>query len=194
MIRFDLFSSEEDAIKSMVEAQLKGHEERLLTQFIQKGPEALRAELKIPNDFVWSVVFDHLVFNLDVLKRCIEMFFPFFKDYVLKNGPQALRGLFGIEDARYDSVFEKILDDMVIARGLLFEHMYMHVDAYLKALRTGEGSKIRTELGISSEKYDPVWSEVMNFLLDAFSRENLKLKQKDQTRSFLNLLQSLLSE
>jgi len=194
MMRFDQFPSEEQAIKALVEVELNGHEERLLTLFIQQGPEALRSQLKVPNDFVWTIVFDHLVFNLDVLKRCVDMFFPFFKDYVIKNGPTALKEVFGIRDARYNSVFEKLLDDMVIARGLLFEHLYAHTREYLEALEQGRGDDIRAQLGLETSKYDPLWKEVVNFLLDAFTNERLKSKQKEQTKSFLSLLQSLLSE
>ena len=185
------FPSEEQAIKALIEAELKGHEERLMTLFIQQGPQALRQALKVPNDFVWSVVFDHLVFQQDVLKRCVEMFFPFFKDYVLKNGPLALRELFGIQDARYDEVFEKLLDDMVIARGLLFEHIHANIINYLQALNPEQGSEIRTQLGLAQKKYDPLWKEVMDFLLDAFCRNQLKLDQKQKTKTLLNFLQSL---
>ena len=194
MLSFDQFPSEEEAIKALIKNELAGHEERLMMLFIQQGPEALRSALKVPNDFIWTVVFDHLVFNLDVLKRCVEMFFPFFKDYVLKNGPTALREVFGIQDKRYDQVFEKLFDDMVIARGLLFEHLYAHVPEYLEALEKGRGDDIRAQLGLESSKYDPLWKEVVDFLLDAFTRERLKGKQKEQTKSLLNLLQSLLSE
>lgn len=194
MMSFDQYPSEEQAIKALVESELTGHEERLMTLFIQQGPEVLRSQLKIPNDFVWTVVFDHLVFNLDVLKRCVEMFFPFFKDYVLKNGPLALREVFGIQDKRYDPVFEKLVDDMVIARGLLFEHVYQHTPEYLLTLKQGNGSAIRVQLGIASSKYDPLWQEVVNFLLDAFNRDKLKEKQTQQTKSLLSLLQSLLSK
>lgn len=193
MLRFDQYQSEEEAIQTLVRGQLRGHEERLMTLFIQQGPQALRDMLKVPNDFVWTVVFDHLVFNLDVLKRCVDMFFPFFKDYVLKNGPVALRDVFGIRDSRYDSVFEKIFDDLVIARGLLFEHVHAHTREYLEALTQGRGSDIRAQLGLQTSKYDPLWKEVLDFLLDAFTREKLKDQQKEQTKSFLSLLQSLLS-
>ncbi len=194
MIRFDQFKSEEHAIKAVVEDALLGHEERLMTLFIQQGPQALRTMLQVPNDYVWSVVFDHLVFNLDVLKRCVDMFFPFFRDYVLKNGPLALREVFGIADSRYDAVFEKLVDDMVIARGLFFEHIDAHTADYLAALQKGQGSDIRSQLGIVPSKYDPLWKEVVNFLLDAFTREKVKEKQKDETKSLLSLLQSLLSK
>lgn len=194
MMSFDQYPSEEQAIKALVERELTGHEERLMTLFIQQGPEVLRSQLKIPNDFVWTVVFDHLVFNLDVLKRCVDMFFPFFKDYVLKNGPLSLREVFGIQEKRYDPVFEKLVDDMVIARGLLFEHVYQHTPEYLLALKQGNGSAIRMQLGIVSSKYDPLWNETVNFLLDAFNRDKLKEKQTEQTKSLLSLLQSLLSK
>lgn len=190
-MKFHQFPSEEQAIRAAIDEALKGHEERLMTLFIQQGPEALRRELKVPNNFVWTIVFDHLVFNLDVLKRCIEMFFPFFKDYVLKNGPLALRDLFGIQDARYDVVFEKLLDDMVIARGLLFEHVHANIHAYLQALKKGQD--IRAQLGLAPEKYETLWKEVVNFLLDAFSLEYLQMKQKEQTKTFFGLLQALLS-
>ncbi len=192
-MRFDQFPSEEEAVKALVAQELNGHEERLMTLFIQQGPEALRQFLKVPSDFVWTVVFDHLVFNLDVLKRCVDLFFPFFKDYVLKKGPLALRDVFGIQDVRYDQVFEKLLDDMVIARGLLFEHVYAHTKEYLEALTQGRGGDIRAQLGLESSKYDPLWKETLDFFLDAFTREKLKSKQKEQTKSFLNLLQHLLS-
>ncbi len=194
MMRFDQYSTEEQALKAMIVERLEGKEERLLKMFIQHGPEALRENLNVPNDFVWTVVFDHLVFNLDVLKRCVEIFFPFFQEYVLKNGPQALRELFGIQDARYDGVFEKLVDDLIIARGLLFEHVHRHVNAYLKALKEGRGSDIRFQLGLANEKYQPLWEEVVDFLLDAFTREKVTSKQKEETQTLLNLLQSLLSE
>ena len=192
------FPSEEQAIKALIEAELKGHEERLMTLFIQQGPEALRTILKVPNDFIWAIVFDHLVFNLDVLKRCIDLFFPFFKDYVIKNGPLALRELFGIQDARYDEIFEKLLDDMVIARGLLFEHIDAHINQYLNLISENNlqqgidlGERLRANLGLGDKKYDPLWKEVMDFILDAFTRQHLKLEQKKKTKTLLNFLQSL---
>jgi hypothetical protein len=193
MARFDQFSSEEEAIKAMIHDGLNGYEERLMKLFIQLGPEALRKLINVPNDFVWCSVFDHLVFDLNVLKRCVEKFFPFFKDYVLKNGPLALREVFGIQDSRYDQVFEKLMDDLVIGKGLLFEHVYAHTREYLQALKKGRGADIRVQLGLQAQKYDQIWKEIVNFLLDAFTREKLKDKQKDQTQSFLNLWRSRLS-
>lgn len=194
MMRFDQYASEEQAIREVVHHELQGYEEKLMMLFIQQGPQALRSQLKVSSDFVWGVVFDHLVFDLDVLKRCVDMFFPFFKDYVLKHGPVALREVFGIQDAAYDPVFEKLMDDMVIARGLLFEHIHRHTADYLLALEKGYSEGIRRQLGMMNAKYDPLWKEVVDFLLDAYTREKLKEKQKTQTKSLLSLLQSLLSE
>ncbi|MFO0780595.1 MAG: hypothetical protein U0519_01750 [Candidatus Gracilibacteria bacterium] len=194
MMRFDQYASEEQAIREVVHHELQGYEEKLMMLFIQQGPQALRSQLKVSSDFVWGVVFDHLVFDLDVLKRCVDMFFPFFKDYVLQHGPVALREVFGIQDEAYDPVFEKLMDDMVIARGLLFEHIHKHTSDYLLALEKGYSEGIRRQLGMMNAKYDPLWKEVVDFLLDAYTREKLKEKQKTQTKSLLSLLQSLLSE
>lgn len=192
-LRFDQYPSEQEGLKALIQGAIEGHEDRLMTLFIQQGPQALRQTLGAKSDYVWTVVFDYLVFNHDVLKRCVQMFLPFFKDFVIKNGPVALRGIFGIESSVYDEVFEKILDDMVIAEGLLFEHIHANIDQYVALIRAGKGSEIRSTLGLAQEKYDNLWKDVLDFLLDGLLRENLKSKQKEQTKSFLSLLQSLLS-
>ncbi len=191
-LRFDQYSSEQEGLKALIQGALEGHEDRLMTLFIQQGPQALRQNLGAKSDYIWTIVFDYLVFNHDVLKRCVQMFLPFFKDFVKKNGPVALRGIFGIESSIYDSVFEKMLDDLVIAEGLLLEHVYANIDQYVTLIRAGKGSEIRSMLGLVDQKYDRLWKDVLDFLLDGLLRENMKSKQKEQTQSFLNLLQSLL--
>ena len=81
MLQLDQYQSEGEALKVLVHESLAGHEDYLMSLFIKRGPQVLRQLLGAKSDYVWTVVFDYLVFQHDVLKRGVRAFHPFFRDF-----------------------------------------------------------------------------------------------------------------
>ena len=187
-MRFDQYQSEEQALKEIVVESLRGHEDKLMNIFIMLGPDALRQQLRIKNDFVWSVVFDHLVFSKEVLRRCVLQFLPFFKNLVMTKGPFAVRAVLGIEDKMYDPVFETLFDFVAVSHGALFEYVYDNTQQFMDMIREGQGQQIRSMLCLDQPKYDYLWSDVLDFLIDSFSRRVAAKQMVEHQLQLINLL------
>lgn len=191
-MRFDQYQSEEQAYRHLLISSLKGHEDALMTIFIQQGPQTLREHLHIKRENDWNIIFDYLVFSKDVLKRCVLGFLPFFKDLVRTQGPLALRRVFGIENRMYDTVFETLFDFVAVAHGALFEYLHDHSAELLELVKRGEGSCLRAKLGLDSQKYDYLWEEVLEFMAHSFHRLAVAERMAEQRMALANLLESII--
>jgi len=192
MLRFDQYISEEQAKKEMLLQAINGHEDRLMEVFIQQGPDELRKQLKVRDDFTWSTIFDHLVFSKDILKRCVMFFLPFFKNLVREQGPAALRRVFGLDNAMYDSVFESLFDFIVVANGALFEYVHEQTSCLVTMIKQGRGNEIRSLLCLDKPKYDTLWKDVLDFLCHSYSRQLIHEADYELNMRLLSLWQHLL--
>ena len=146
---------------------LKKKADKLMTLFIQEGPEALRQKIGAQSDKHWEYIFNYLIFSEEVLYKCVVQFLPFFKNVVSEKGLVALRAIFHIENAKYDVVFEKLVDFIGISHEALLDYVYIHRAELSQKIFCGQGSIIRHELGLSNNKYSETWYRVLEILQEA---------------------------
>ena len=166
-MQFDQYENESRIHLDCLKEALGRREEAMLTVFIQQGPDVLRKQLKLVKDTDWELVFDHLVFSGEVLKKCVVNFMPFFKEMVLKHGPEVLRKIFDIDGKKYDPVFEKLFDLVAVSHGALYDYVYKNRLMFAKRITAGKTKGLRKELCLAGAKYDPLWEEVLGLLCEA---------------------------
>jgi hypothetical protein len=113
------------------------------------------------------MVFDHLVFSGDVLARCVVSFMPFFKSMVVEHGPVVIREIFDIWDAKYDSVFEQLFDLIAVENRALNDYAYKNRLSFSNRIKGGEGSEVRKSLCLAGTRYDSIWEEILQMLIDS---------------------------
>jgi len=168
MLSFDQYQSEEQAYYDFIFEAIKGYEREIMAIFIQEGPDALRYKLRIKRDEDWNRIFDYLVFQKDLLKVCVLQFIDFFKKLVEEKGPLAMRSVLGIQSRMYDSVFEGLFDLVAVSHGALFQHVETQKRQLFDQIKAGKGSELRENLGLSKQKYDNLWEEIVKSLLNDF--------------------------
>lgn len=166
-MRFDQYENESQIYLDSLKSALKRQEEDMLTVFIQQGPEVLRKKLNLVKDSDWLMVFDHLVFSADVLKKCVVNFMPFFKHMVVTHGPDVLRKIFDLEGEKYDPVFERLFDLVAVSHGALYDYAYANRNQLSKRILSGNAGDLRKELCLEGAKYAPLWEEILGLLSDA---------------------------
>lgn len=162
----------------LVESFVKGREKTLIARYIEDGPTVLKGELGL-SDSQWKVVFDHLVFDCGLLKKVVIAGLDFFVDGYVKHGFSFVRDILNVEGGEYDEVCRGLFYLLAIENGGLRYHVIENRDAYMTALENREVGFVRTVLGLSDERYDEQWEEVLNLLLtgfceDVFSFDNLE--------------------
>jgi hypothetical protein len=170
-MRFDQYYSEAKAYLDTFKLLLEKQEEYLMTTFIQQGPEVLRKNMGITTDSDWQLVFDRLVFADDILKKCVMNFMPFFKAMVAEHGPSVLRKIFEIDVAKYDSVFEKLMDLVSVSEGALYDHVFRNSEKFLELIRAGKADDLRKQLCLEGDKYESLWIEILELLYDSINSQ-----------------------
>lgn len=179
MLNFDEYQSEAQYFLDLLKVGVADREEDLMVTYIQQGPEAVRAKVGVARDESWRDIFDRLVFNGDVLMKCVVNFMPFFKNMVVEHGPLVLRDIFDIREAKYDSVFERLFDLIAVSNGALYDYAYKNrVDLFSK-IKRGEGDLVREALCLTGARYDALWSEILNMLVDAVCDQILEDRMKE---------------
>jgi hypothetical protein len=166
-MRFDQYENESRIYLDCLKEALSKQEEDMLTVFIQQGPEVLRKKLNLVKDSDWMLVFDHLVFSGEVLKKCVVNFMPFFKHMVITHGPAVLRKIFDIDGKKYDPVFEQLFDLVAVSHGALYDYVYNNREMFAKRITAGRTKSLRHELCLGGAKYDSLWEEVLGLLCEA---------------------------
>lgn len=187
-MRFDQYQSEEKAYQAALIDAIKGREEELMSRFIQEGPEALRQALGLKRNQDWTIVFDYLVFQKGVMRRCVLLFLPFFKNIVREKGPLVLRKILGIEHRMYDSVYEDLFDFVAIAHGTLHEYVYAHADLFVGMIQKGRGSLVKLALSLDNSKYEGIWAEILEFLATSLNKQLLTQDQAEKGLQFLDAM------
>jgi hypothetical protein len=146
---------------------LKLKADKLMSIFIQEGPEALKEKLEIKYDRHWEFIFDYLVLDENIVKRCVVRYMPFFKQLVTENGPMVLKKVFQLEDKKYKAVFEQIFDLVAVANGALYDYVYINRKKFAFAIFNGEAKNLRSLLGLKAHKYSNLWYDILNLLQEA---------------------------
>jgi len=151
---------------ALLKKDVEKREEILVDLFVKLGPDELRDHV-LGVGAEWSEIFDYLVFKKSVLKRCVYMYKDFFHDLVAKNGPGALRDIFGIQANKYDSLYEELFDFVAVADGALYEYVDGAKLEFMALLKNGRGDELRKSLGLVADKYSSLWQEIVDLLIDS---------------------------
>ena len=143
----------------------------LTETFIKEGPDKLREIMAYDNEKDWVEMFDYLVSKQGVLKKTVMNYMEFFTGLVESKGPQALRKVFKIEDAKYDTDFEEIFDLAAISTGALYKYVNVNRVELAGLVQSGNAASLRNDLGIKSHKYDGLWFEVLDLLMKSVCDE-----------------------
>jgi hypothetical protein len=154
------------AKKSLVETYARGKEADLVEVYIVAGPRELRKILGLKKA-EFQVIFDYLVFEHDLLYRCVANSVDFFVDLYVKYGMKHVRAVLGIDGKKYDSVMEDLFKLIAIANEGLYLNVLQNRVRYLLAFKARGGEFLRTILGLVDEKYDYAWKKVLDILLNA---------------------------
>ncbi|MBL4694787.1 hypothetical protein JKY72_05460 [Candidatus Gracilibacteria bacterium] len=150
----------------LILSHVMGKEAQLVEKIIVDGPSSVKAELAL-NDEQWIVVFDHLVFDQNLLYKVVNHSMDFFKEKYIKHGMTHVREVLDVVDEKYDVVVELIFDQIAIVNDGLKFHVLEHRDRYVMAFRSRGGEFIKKVLGLHKEKYEESWAEVLDVLLHA---------------------------
>jgi hypothetical protein len=152
--------------KLIVNSYARGKEDQLVQAFIVAGPTAVKKTLGI-RDAKWMVIFDYLVFEHDLLEKCVAQNVDFFKDLYVKFGIKHIRAIFEVEGKKYDMPSKAVFDLIAVVNEGLYLHVLQNRGRYLLAFKARGGDFLRTILGILDKKYDKAWEMVLDILLNA---------------------------
>ena len=148
--------------------------------FITMGPKELRKTLSITNNEDWRKLFDYLVIYRGVIKRCVLTYMDFFYDLVSSKGPNAMREVFGIENAKYDVVYEEIFDLVAVSKGAMYTYVRNNCSDFAQLVKQGKAGDLQNRLGLTSKKYQHVWMEILELFVDAVCEDYVDGRAVDQ--------------
>ncbi len=157
--------------------------------FIEFGPDALRS--RFPHIGDWKGTYDLLI-REGVLRQCVLRYLSFFVDLMISKGPMAVRRVFQIEAPMYNQAFEEILDLVGISHGALYAYVEAHREEFAKRVMRGDVASLRAELGLSRRRYDHVWGEILDLLVNAVCDRSTEERTYDEgLRAFNTLMNGL---
>jgi len=167
---------------------LDKYENKVMDYYIKHGPFALKEKLNIKDNDLWNIVFDYLVIEKEAVKYCVRMHCDFVSNIYINNGPMILRQNFCIQDPKYNDIWEYVTDYIGISKGAVYEHISKNIENYKSLIHSGQASLIRKNLGLERNKYNQVWEEVLDLLLECVSLENYDFGMFDHAlKLFSNL-------
>jgi len=152
--------------KSVVKKYAQGRENILIEAYIEHGPSKLQQEIDISPKH-WLVVFDYLVFEHNLLYKCIISNTQFFVDEYVRHGSSHIREMLNIVNKKYDLIWNFLFDFIAISNDGLYYHVLHHRDRYMLALKARGSDFVRKVLGVWKPKYEENWSKVLDILLNA---------------------------
>lgn len=158
--------SYEKAMK-ILKAAMERRYEVLTETFIKEGPDKLKTMMGFEDESDWEELFDYLVARKGVLKKTVMNYMDFFSGLVEDKGPQAMRKIFRIEKEKYDDDFEEIFDLAAISTGAIYNFVKANRVELAGRVKRGEARLLRVELGIKNRKYDGLWFEILDLLMNA---------------------------
>ncbi len=148
----------------LIQRYVVGRETNLVNQYIADGPGVMMESLGLTED-QWQVLFDYLVFNEDLLFKCVKQASSFFEDQYIKYGSGHVREILNILEDRYDKVWEYIFDYLAVAKESVYFHVLHNRDRYIVAFKSRGGDFVRRVLGLWKDKYEENWLKILDLLL-----------------------------
>lgn len=152
--------------KQLINLYAKGKEESLIEVYIVAGPTELRKTMGL-NKTEWNVIFDYLVFESDLIYKCVSQNVDFFVDLYVKYGMNHIREILEIEGSKYNLVVDDLFKLIAIRNEGLYLNVLQNRKKYTLALKARGADFLRRILGISDEKYNAAWTKVLDILLNA---------------------------
>ncbi|MFC1599774.1 hypothetical protein ACFL3T_01975 [Patescibacteria group bacterium] len=172
--------------KNRVINMLEKYDKKLLKYFLDNGPDKLKKKLAVEDNDLWKVVFDYLVFEKNAVKVCFKKNTNYIHSIFAEKGPSHMRKAFRLEGPKYEQTWEEVLDFIGIARGAIFEYVRNDSNRYKDLIRNGKAEQIRTELGLNKLKYNGIWEEILDLLLECVSFENFSYSMFEQGLRFFS--------
>ncbi len=175
----------------LIESYAKSREKALIKSYINDGPTELRENLGL-TEKQWSVLFEYLVFNHDLLRKCVKGNGEFFVDSYIKHGMDYVRDLLSISDKKYDQYALELFDYLAIENDGLYYHALQNREKYLVAFRARGGDFLRTKLLISNARYDDFWEKILNLFLHDYCDSLVSERMfEDSLSAFTQMMNAL---
>lgn len=175
-----------------LKSALAKREQLLDETFMRLGPDGLKMLLKVDSDDDWNRVYEHLVLNRGIVRKCVIQYMDFFYDLVVEKGPMSLRKAFNIEDKQYDDVFEGIFDLVAISKGSLMEYVRRNKRSLTRSVLRGNGAGLRRALCLDGNRYNSMWMEVLEILMNSVCIRYYDERMVDQgLMAFTNMMNSV---
>ncbi|MBN1494559.1 hypothetical protein JW911_02340 [Candidatus Peregrinibacteria bacterium] len=165
--------------KTRIYLMLDKHKDKVMDFYIKNGPYALRKKLNINDDNLWDIVFDYLVIEKEAVKYCVRVHSNYISGLYKSIGPAMLRQNFCIQDEKYNDIWEYVTDYIGISKGAIYDHISENKEKYNQLIYSGRASQIRKEFGLERNKYNQVWEEILDLLLECVSIENFNFGMFD---------------
>ena len=165
---------------------LEKYDKKLLKYFLDNGPNKLKKKLAVEDNELWRLVFNYLVFEKNAVRICFKKNTNYIHSVFAEKGPIHMRKAFKLNDPKYELIWEEVLDFIGIARGALFEYVRNDSNRYKDLIRNGKAEQIRTELGLNKLKYNGVWEDILDLLLESVSFENFSHSMFEQGLRFFS--------
>jgi len=167
---------------------LEKYDKKLLQFYLNRGPAKLKKRLAIKDNDTWRIVFDYLVFEKNAVKVCTKKNANYIHSVFAEKGPNHIKKAFYLDHIKYESTFEEVMDFIGIAKGAIYEYVRNNSHHFKDLIRNGKTEGIRTELGLNKLKYDGVWEEILDILLESVSFDNFTHSMFEQgLRFFTNM-------
>ena len=157
----------QEAKNLLIERYAKSREKALIKSYIKDGPRELRERLGL-TEKQWSVLFDYLSFNHDLLNQCVRGNGEFFVDVYIKHGMEYVRNLLNIAEKKYDQYALDVFDYLAIENDGLYYHVLQNRDKYLITFRSRGSDFLRSNLLIKDLKYNSYWEKILNLFLNDY--------------------------
>ncbi len=140
-------------------------EDDLIENYIKNGPTHVKEELGL-NDETWLIIFDYLVFEHNLLYKCVVRNTEFFLNEYIKYGMTHVRDILDTGEDKYDAIFNVVFDYLAISKDGLYYHVIENREKYTACLWERGTEFVRKVLNISRDKYTDYWTKVLDFLLN----------------------------
>lgn len=160
----------------LIERYARGREAKLIESYISEGPTAVKERLGL-TDEEWTVIFDFLVFEHNLLYKAVVKSCEFFLNTYVKHGMAHVKDVLDVNDEKYDGIWEVVFDFLVISSEGLYYHVLEYRERYMMAFKARGGDFVRKVLGIWKNKYEENWAKILDLLLhglcdDIFTEQN----------------------
>lgn len=155
----------------VLERYYYGREEFIIRRYLVEGPDVLVSSLGLNAD-EWAVIFEKLVFEHNILYKCVINSLDFFVDLFIRYGNDHLRKILNVRSSSYDGAwYEQVFDLVAVSNEGLKFHVLENKSKYTGLLVSGRGDELRAKFGILGLRYNGLWEEVLDILLNSACEE-----------------------